>query len=111
MKKSNIIISTGLIILLLLLVFFPYIRAEYLTFRYGNEFIGLEQQTGILYSSTYHKVIEYSEKEATVFYVSSNTDGNVITFKKENNAWILDTWKTIWSFYGSADQFYWPYYK
>ena len=111
MKKLKIITSIALICLVLLMIFFPYLKAEYLTMRYGDEFIGLEQQTGMLNSPTYHKVVEYSDTQATVCYVESGTCGNIITFQKKNNSWNLLTWKTVWSHYGSADEFYWPYYR
>lgn len=60
--------------------------------------------------ASYHKVVEYSETQAAVFYVHSGKGGSVIIFEKENNEWELVTWKMIWSHYGSAEEFYWPYY-
>ena len=91
------------------MIFLPYLKAEVLTYLYGKEFKGLEQQTKMMDSASYHKVVEYSESQATVFYVLSGKGGCVITFRKEENDWRIVTWKMIWSHYGSADEFYWPY--
>ncbi len=109
-KKKVIIALAILIPVILTAVFFPYIKAEYLTWRYGEEFTGLERQTNMLNAADYLKVLEYSEHEATVFYASDT--GDVMVFvKDENSNWTRKSWKTIWSESGSADGFYWPYYK
>lgn len=109
MKKYRIILT--LIALVLVITFFPYLKAEFLTYRYGSEFAGLETQTNMLHSS-YYKVLNYSERKADVFYVSVSDTGDLITFiKDENGDWIIETWKTIWSTSGSADGFIWPYYR
>ncbi|MBQ7936615.1 MAG: hypothetical protein IJ333_09780 [Clostridia bacterium] len=109
MKRIRKMILAVLIIIVLFVLALPYIRVEYLTFRYGTEFAQLEQQTNMLHDSRYLKVFEYSEDEATVFY-ASNT-GDMITFVKDGDTWKLETWKTIWSKTGSADEFVWPYYR
>lgn len=109
-KKKAIIAAALIILVVIMAIIFPYIKAEYLTWRYGNEFVGLEMQTNMLDSAKYLKVLKYSECEATVFYVSDT--GDLITFVKDaDNNWIRESWKTIWSESGSADGFYWPYYK
>lgn len=111
-KRQNIIglISLGIIILLIAGVFCPYVRAEILTRVYGEEFIGLESQTNMLNESKYLKVLDYSYNKAKVFYISDT--GDVITFIKDKNGdWVLGHWETVWSKYGSADGFYWPYYR
>lgn len=107
--KRNIIIIAVLGIILMLM-FSPYIKTEYLTLRYGKEFVGLEQQTNMLDASRYLKVFSYSENKAEVFYVSDT--GDMITFVKNDDAeWKLEEWKTVWSESGSADEFIWPYYR
>ena len=58
----------------------------------------------------YLKVMEYSANTAQVYYVTKNTFGNIITFTKQNNEWILIKWKTVWSKTGSADRVIWPYW-
>ena len=107
-KKS--IAITIIVILLLVLAFLPYLKAEVLTYLYGNEFKGLEQQTKMMDSASYYIVVEYSETQAKVFYVLSGKGGCVITFSKQNSSWEIVTWEMVWSHFGSADKFYWPYY-
>ncbi len=100
-----------ILIIVLIALFSPYARVEYLTLRYGESFEGLEQQTHMLNPADFHKVIEYSDTHAVVLYVSS-TSKNEITFIKDSNGlWKIEVWKTIWSKTGSADEFYWPYYR
>ncbi len=112
MKKSTkILIISAAILIIALIVFYPYIKAEYLTAKYGDEFNGLEQQTRMMDPASYHKVIEYSKSHATVFYVWSESGGCVMLFEQEDNNWEISTWEVIWSRYGSADEFYWPYYR
>ncbi len=110
MKNKLLIIIKVVLVFVLLILVFPYIKAEYLTSRYGKEFIGLEQQTQMLDLEKYHKVVSYSKNEATVFYVTNNS-GNIIVFKRnETEEWIIAYWNVVWSKTGSADNFSWPYY-
>ena len=106
--KKPIIILT-IVFLLLLIIFSPYIKAKYLTLKYGKQFEGLEEQTNMLSNSRYYKVLSYSKSKAKVFYVSDT--GDVITFIKAKDVWEIEEWKTVWSKSGSADSFYWPYYR
>ncbi len=109
MKPKKVIIIPLLILIILFLVFFPYMKAEYLTLKYGYEFENLQRQTNMLSEVRYYKVLSYSDEVAEVFYVSDT--GDLITFKKsEENIWTYTEWKTIWSNSGSADGFVWPYY-
>lgn len=107
-KKRMITIL--IVFVLLLVIFFPYLKAEVLTFQHGSEFEGLEQQTHMLAEACYYKVLSYSENTATVFYVSDT--GDLLTFGRDNEGnWQYTDWVTIWSDAGgSADEFYWPYY-
>ena len=107
MYKKRIIIV--FVIVLVFMVFFPYLKAEYLTHRYGEEFEGLEIQTKMLKQSRYYKVLSYSNDRAEVFYISDT--GDIISFEKVNDHWNIADWKTIWAKSGSADSFYWPYYR
>ncbi|MBE6599229.1 MAG: hypothetical protein E7638_07295 [Ruminococcaceae bacterium] len=110
MKKRTKICLVTVKLIILAVLFSPYIRAEYLTFVYGKQFAGLEQQTNILNPARYFRVLAYSETEATVFYVSDT--GDLMTFVKDaNGEWERAEWKTIWSTTGSADEFMWPYYR
>lgn len=106
-KKSILIII--LCLFFLLVIFFPYIKAEILTIKYGDEFEGLQKQTNMLYEVEYYKVIKYSCDTAEVFYISNS--GDLLTFEKDSDgAWKYSRWETIWSNSGSASDFMWPYY-
>lgn len=108
LKKPTVIVI--FIIIVLTILFFPYIKSEYLTLKYGKEFEGLEKQTNMLSDSSYYKVLDYSENKARVFYVSDS--GDIIVFQKNpQGEWIYQSWDTIWSKSGSADGFMWPYYR
>lgn len=91
----------------------PYIKVEILTYLYGKEFDGLDKQTNMLVGSEYYKVFSYDSKHfARVYYIDKDhTSRNLITFTKEDGAWKLYQWDTIWSSSGSADSFMWPYYR
>lgn len=108
MKKRNT--KFIVILLCLLIIFFPYLKAEYLTARFGSQFYGLEQETKMLDPAKYYKVISYSENYAKVYYISDYSR-DLILFKKEDGQWNRIEWRTIWSKTGSADEFYWPYYR
>ena len=41
----------------------------------------------------------------------NNRQAASIAFKDKNGDWVLGHWETVWSKYGSADGFYWPYYR
>ena len=100
------------VLILLMIIFFPYMKAEILTAKYGEEFRGLETQTQMMDLADYHKVIQYSDSSAEVYYVHKNKGGCVIQFEKDDEQnWCITYWKMIWSHYGSANEFYWPYYK
>ena len=110
MKKIKGLLALFLcIIVIVVIIAAPYIKAEYLTAAYGNEFKGLEAQTQMLNNSRNHKVLEYSDDAAKVFYVSDT--GDLITFVKNADSWELSEWKTVWSKTGSASDFMWPYYR
>lgn len=101
--------------IVLTVILYPYVRAEYLTLKYGKEFVGLEYD--IMDNTTYHKVIDYEDigygrKLAKVFYVSSGSFGCVVFFSKNSDqVWEMVDYMPIWSKYGNADEWYWPYYR
>ena len=111
MKKFIIFIVSILFLCLLLVWIVPYIQYETLTAKYGDEFMDLEKNTQMIDEADYLKVLEYSETFARVYYVS-DTGGDILTFCKTDGAWNLERggWKTIWSKYGNADEFIWPYF-
>ena len=113
-KKINIKKVTLIIVFVLLIVlFFPYVKAEFLTARYSDEFDDGYEQTGMIDEVEYFRVIEYNDREAVVCYIEKNHASlSKIWFERNND----DTWKEvglecIWSKTGSADKFCWPYYR
>lgn len=111
-KRIFIIIVFVLAFLALLLIFSPYIKAEILTLKYGQQFANKYNQTNMIDDIQYMKVIEYSDTYAEVFYVTDNHEtGELMIFEKENEGWVYVYWNTVWSKTGSADNFMWPYYR
>lgn len=105
-KKIGIAIAA----IILIIAIFPYLNAEYLTARFGSQFDGLEQDTRMLDPAKYHKVMSYSEDYAKVYYISDYSR-DLILFEKADGQWEINEWRTVWSKTGSADEFYWPYYR
>ena len=60
--------------------------------------------------------MKYNNKNADVFYVAlSEEDGSVpgtflYHFKKVSGNWTLESWECLWSKYGDAEKFFWPFY-
>ena len=106
-KLTLMIIVFSIVILALL---FPYMKAEVLTAKHGEEFNGLQKQTNMLSDARYLRVLSYSHNIAKVFYVSDS--GDLLTFEKDGEGnWKYFEWRTIWSESGSASGFLWPYYR
>ena len=100
------------VVILLLILFFPYVKAEYLTAKHGIEFENEYKQIGWIDSLEYFRVIDYESERATVFYVEKNHNtGWRIDFVRIENSWIKDVADCVWSKSGSADNFCWPYYR
>lgn len=89
--------------------FLSLLKCEILTWQYGAEFIGLDQQTNMLVESDYLKVLNYSDNRATVYYVAKNLGGDTLVFEKQEGVWKCAEWNTIWSDSGSAEGVQWPY--
>lgn len=111
-KKKRIIIILIIIISFFVLFWLgSFIKCEILTARHGQEFSELYKLTNMIDKIDYLKVMEYSEDNARVYYVTENLFGNMISFVKYNNNWDMVNWETIWSKSGSADGFIWPYIR
>ena len=98
----------------LLLALIPFVRYEYLTIRYGNEFT--EEYKEAPYSGStldYLKVITYSESYAEVYFVvDGSAKGCVYSFVKSKNEWkYVACLKVVWIAHGNYDltDFFWPY--
>jgi hypothetical protein len=109
MKKIKIV-SILITLCLLMTWIIPCMQNEVLTWQHGTEFTGLQKSTGMIDEVDYLKVLDYSENFAKVYYVSNDGGGDMLIFVKDNGNWKLETWETIWSTSGSADDFIWPYF-
>ena len=88
-----------------------YLRVEYYTIRYGEQFEELYTQTHMIDSVDYCKVLEYSPSRAKICYVKRKVDINVIEFSNiGSKEWQMSDWKCVWSATGSADDLMWPLY-
>lgn len=86
-------------------------KCEFLTLIHGNEFAEAYKTNSMLGDMEYWKVMNYSKERAQVYFVSINHKGaDMLTFIKENEEWKLDSWNTIWSTTGSADNTIFPYW-
>ena len=110
MKKVTKAIVVSLVLCFLLSWLLPYLRYEYLTFQYGNAFVGLQKSTNMIDEVDGLKVLTYSDSRARVYYIGDT--GDILTFHKVNGFWELEDggWVTVWSKTGSADGFVWPYF-
>ena len=86
-------------------------KCEILTLKYGNEFSEIYKSNTMLGDMEYWKVIDYSENQARVYYISNNySRGDILTFIKESGTWKCESWNTVWSTTGNADNTIWPYW-
>lgn len=105
-----------IVVLFPILVFFliwgvSLAKCEIFTWIHGNEFAETDKLNTILGDIEYWKVIDYSENQARVYYVSINySGGDILTFVKENGVWKYSNWDTVWSTSGNADKVIWPYW-
>lgn len=88
------------------------IKCEVLTLLYGQEFESIYRENTMMGEIDYLKVLEYSDVEARVYYVSAHkSGGDILKFSKNEEQWCYDSWeKTVWSSTGSASDVIWPYW-
>lgn len=98
-----------IVLLLIVILALPYINAEILTGLHGKETKMLYEQTGIILSDNYQKVIKYTDNKTEVLYITNN-DVSKCCFVKEKGNWILESWRCITSKTGSAGEFFYPFY-
>lgn len=101
---------------ILLLVFFlcgiPYLRVELNTYLHKGEFQNEFLQTHMIDEIEYLKVFDCTPDTAQVLYIVHGHEATIMTyFSKYNGSWNLDSWTVLWSATGSAEKFFWPYYK
>ncbi len=109
MKKFLLIILAVIFLVFICFWFASYYKYETLTNKYGAPFAELYKETNMIDEIDYYKVMEYSENNATVYYVTRNAYGNLMYFEKKADQWELKSWITVWSSSGSASGFMWPY--
>ena len=94
----------------LIVISFPYLKAEYLTAKYGSQFEGEYVQTHMLDYADYCKVLDCDGSHARVVYIEKGVCTNVLEFDYNGSSWVMSRWDTIWSSSGSADRLMWPLY-
>lgn len=111
MKKKKVLIIL-IIIMCMLVIGVPYINVEIKTYKYGDQFKDRYTDTNMIDGIEYYKVFSYSETKAKVLYVELEHETvNFVWFKKEGGKWMYENWDTIWSQYGSADGWTFPFYR
>ena len=94
----------------LIVISFPYLKAEYLTAKYGSQFEDEYVQTHMLDYADYCKVLDYDGSHARCVYIEKGVCTNVLEFDYNGSSWVMTRWDTIWSSSGSADSLMWPLY-
>lgn len=111
-KKIRHIIIIIIVLIFVVGLTIPYVKAELLTAKYGKEFAYGYEQSGMIEQIEYFKVISCFNGNATVFYVlNEHSAGVLMNFARGSGEWTLTDWRVIWSTSGSADSFCWPYYR
>lgn len=105
MFKKKILIF----LFILILVFGPYIVVEIKTIKYEDIVKNLYEQTGIIDSNNYCKVLKYSDYTLEIIYADTKSV-NKCWFEKQGDNWVLNRWETIYSTEGSASNFRYPIY-
>ena len=112
MKKRTVAILMVIAIIVIALVS-PYIKAEYLTYKYGKEFKDRYEDTHMIDDVDYSKVLEYSPSRAKICYVARDSGIYVFEFHYVEDGWQRSDWKAVWTKSGSVDcldYFMWPMY-
>ena len=109
-KKTLARIVAVAVVVAIIFISYGYLKAEYLTARYGSQFEGLYVQTHMLDYADYCKVLEYDGSYARCVYVEKGVCTNTLEFDLQNGSWEMTRWDTIWSSSGSADGLMWPLY-
>ena len=110
-KFRKLIIVLSPILCFLIIWGISLAKCEILTQIHANEFTEAYKENTMLGDIEYAKVLNYSQNYSRVYYVSKGlVSANILTFTKENGEWKQDSWDTIWSISGSADDTTWPYW-
>ena len=85
------------------------LKCEVLTILHGEEFVGENEQTHMIFDVDYLKVLNYSKDKAEVYYVAKYDVGIILRFEKQDGAWVMNFWDAVWSASESADNVIYPY--
>ena len=111
-KKAKKITAVLVVLLLPILMWgILFLKCEILTAFHGEKFTEVYKENTMMGEIEYLKILNYSDKEARIYYVSQDyLSGDILLFTNENDEWQYDSWeRTVWSKQGSADGFVWPY--
>lgn len=112
--KRFLLICVILVAVILLSIWLAAVlECEVLTYKYGEQFENAYIGHTMFATPDYHKVLEYSNHRAVIYYVTIFGCGNIVIFERENaqTSWNFYEWRTVWSVGGSADGFVWPYIR
>lgn len=112
-KRLFFICVTLVVVILLSVWLTAVVQCEVLTHKYGAQFEDAYIGHTMFVTPDYHKVLEYSEHRAVIYYVTVFDCGNIVVFEREDaqTPWAFYEWHTVWSDGGSADGFVWPYIR
>lgn len=100
------------LLLVLFVCVIPYMRVELNTYLHKSTFREEFRQTHMIDKIEYLKVFDCTHDTAQVLYVVDGHEAAIMTyFSKCDGIWALDTWTVLWSSTGSAESFFWPYYR
>ncbi len=108
-KRLPLYIVTGIVAILLIIWCASLIKCEVLTSKYFDDFEYAYKSNKMIDNVEYFKVLKCDGETAEVYYVS-DTNGDILKFKKQDNAWVETEWETVWSKNGSASDVVWPYW-
>lgn len=111
LKRLPAYIIIGALLAFLIVWCVSLIKVESLTSKYYTDFEDAHLESTMIGDIEYFKVLECDGETARVYYVAKDeTDGNVVSFKKQDGEWVKTSWETVWSKSGSASEAVWPYW-
>lgn len=87
------------------------IKCEILTARHKSELFTYYEELNMISKPDYIKVIKYTQNEAKLYFVSKRINGVSVLLSKKDDTWVVTEWKVVWSKFGSADGYIWPYVR
>lgn len=98
-----------IVIILVVLLFAPYLPIELNTNKYKQEVNKLYLQTGLIEDDNYCKVYKYTDSDLQVLFADTKSV-NMCYYIKKDDEWKLARWETILSVEGSASGLVFPIY-